>query len=56
MVGWLAAQIGNLVTKMIKSNLRQLVETKVPPIVNELLEKIDLASLLKPPADLIGGQ
>lgn len=55
-VGWLATAISNLVANLLKTDLKNIIETKIPPLVNELLEKLDLASLLQPPADLIGGK
>lgn len=47
-VGWLASAISNLVVSTIKTNVRKAIETKLPPIINELLAKLDIADMIKP--------
>lgn len=52
-LGWLATPIANLVALLLSDTIRNAVQGQLPALINEELDKLDIAGMLKPPADLL---
>ncbi|KAE8748395.1 hypothetical protein FOCC_FOCC004827 [Frankliniella occidentalis] len=52
--GWVASGVANAVVGSMRRTIKDAVEKQLPPVINSLLDQLDIPAMIRPPKSLQG--